>query len=358
MPRKAAPAIEVEDQDEDQAETPPAGEDDELSAVLAEIGGGDALTLSIWRTRPRRGFVTKVSADAFDVAEFARTYGGGEYEIRVYRAGAPGLLRRVSLPIDDSIRPASAQLAGTREPARDDVRDMMHMMFQQAVESQRQQTQLLTALIARPAPAIDPALLALLTNRSGAGELAELVKVAQNLAGAGAGNDWAGVVKAGLEAIPALAQTAAAPPPPPRPMAQNVRQRAALPGKPAGASAPGGALVPPTTTDKSLHEAGTGVSGQSGAPQTPTPAEQAAGEGMGRLLTVFQAFRHDPAPSASEYARKVVEAIGEDRVTDAIDTTKSGELAVQLAGFVEGVPPEFLRDVETTLRAWFEEDAE
>lgn len=372
MPRKAptapAPALDEPHELDEPDEQPRDSTDDELSAVLDEIGGADGLVLSIWRTRPRRGFVTKLDAGVFDVAEFARTYGGGEYEIRVYRAGSPGLVRRVALPIDDTIKPAAPQLAGMREERSDDTRELMRMMFAQAVESQKAQAQILTALIARPAPAIDPAIMALLverSHRSSAGELAELLAVTQKISGGGGGTDWASVVKAGLEfaAVAAKAPPPAPAPPrtsPPRPALQHGKPPASaiLTSSPAEAGARGGVPNPPTTPQDDAQIPGNCVSGQGGALGTQTDGEQASGEAMGKLLGAFSAYPHDPAPTATEYARKVVDAVGEERVTDAIDTTKSGELAAQLAGFVSGVPLEFLRDVETTLRAWFEEDAQ
>lgn len=365
MARKPAAVLDEHPDHDDDIETAAADSPaDELDLALSELGGADGYSFSIWRKRPRRVFVTKVAAQAFDVADFARTFGGGDFEILVTRAGQPGLVRRIELPIDDAIKPAvSPQLAGVREERGDDTRELMRMMFQQAVESQRQQTQILTALIARPAPQVDPALMALLTQRSSASELAELMKVTQSIGGGG-GSDWASVVRAGLEfAAVTAAKTlppAPAPPRPPQPrIAQNPPNRpplAVLTTTPAERGAPQGVPNHPPTTADGAAVPGSGVSGQSGAPYTPTPSEQASGQAMGQLLAVFSVYPDDPAPTAGEYARKVVDAIGEERVCDAIDTTTAGELAAQLAGFVSGVPAEFLRDVETTLRAWFEED--
>lgn len=373
MARRTSPVTPPDDDIDDTA-APDANEQESaaIDALLEECGSTTGLWMRVSRVEPVREYVTRIDdASTFDIEQLKRSHGGGVYELTVYRHGQAGIVRRARVTIDRSFRPARTDDApDAARPQALGTMELFSMMMQNATESQRQQTQLLAAVISKPAQTMDPTLLALLTQRSSASELAELMKLSREVApDAGDGVSIANVL---VQALTAFAASAPRTPP--------TALRPAVPGRPA-------ALPPPVEAQKraSGTESHYGRSERGATPTTPTPHPTApngnrpiqsqnspAGvptnppEGSPEapatpaeiIQAVFAGVPADPNPLPIVYAATLIQALTPQAVEAAVKASKEGELADQVASMVAPMPAGFLEAVEDYLREIFDpEDA-
>lgn len=355
--RAATPHVDPEDHDEpDPSPAAPVDESEAIDELLSQCGASSGCWISISRIEPTREYVTRIdNATEFDIEAFKREHGGGTYELRVYEHGKPGILRRASVKIDKSFRASNA--AGHANSAIDMNAMLLAMMNQNA--------QIVSAIVSRPPPTpptIDPTLVSLLTSKSSASELADLLKITRELAPANGETDWAQVIAAGLQAVNALG--AKVPPPlPPGSRYQVARtpvgaQKGALPaishyaGRTASQNGPTPTPTPPAQNGNGSIQQGNSAAG--GTPASENPAGATPASVAEVVQAVFANVAQDPRPKPIVYAASLINLLGDELLSNVVNSTKEGEIADQVAAMLPPMPDGFLEAVEDFLREQYE----
>jgi hypothetical protein len=348
-----APPPAVEEIDESPA---PAAIDEttQLDELLEQCGASVGQSISISRIEPTRGYVARVPAKDFDVEELRRNHGGGLYELRVYNDGEPGVKRRASIRIDGAPRNGAAEA----KPAALDQQSLLLAMM-------NQNAQIVSAIVSRPPPtppALDPAVLALIGQRSSAGELAELLRITRDVAPQGDESSLLSTITAAIAAFAANQKmtppTAAGGLPFRRPTPLGAQKRA-LPGQShygrSGAGGAGPTLTPQPPAPNETRQAQAGNSASTpppGSPEAPQGGEMTVAEA---IQAVFATVKDDPLPMPLMYAARLVQVFGPDKIAAIVRETDEGGIVDQVSAILPPMPDGFLQAVEDFLRDQFED---
>lgn len=357
MPRKKtikpAPAqsIELDDDDVGDSELDAGGLDDDLAIVnvIQQLAGSAGTSASVHRVRAdgKLAHVCKVTdLAAFDLDDFGRRFGAGEYRIAFYRAGHQGMVAAPqNFSIDDSYgkglasAPASASTPrDTRESARDD--RFLELFITQTAESSRQ---LQTMMISQQSQMTQ--ILAAMISAKGtpASELAALMTIAKEQAGQP--DTLTEVVKT----IPAAIQAAAAANPPnPRPSPEQIRRRRLLLRRRRS--------KPEKTALRLAEPSPNDAPPLSGTPPTPPPAESIQLAGMdpaaiqAAVLGLVRPHLTSARPKPLIAADALIESFGLDNVQALLETFAPYELTDRLELAAPDIDADAIAALESTLR--------
>src|SRR5882672_8593227 len=118
MGRKKTTVVDEDDEDLENA----AAEDEDLAGVLADLDATGELSIHVYKNEPgqKPAFCARFDAAAADqVREIVgQRFGGGNYTMRIHRAGHRGTVRAATFAIAREIVPAAATTAPAA-PAQD-----------------------------------------------------------------------------------------------------------------------------------------------------------------------------------------------------------------------------------------------
>lgn len=355
---KGTPAPKQDEIDEIEDTPIAVDEDVGIDDVLQELGGNDEFVFSIYRTEPRWSFVAKIPANEFDINRFAKEHGGGAYEILVFRANTKGICRRKRFNIDGAPRATIAPTPSAPQPF--DMQTLLAAMMQQ-------NAQIVSAVVSKPPPtppAIDPAILALITQRSPASELADLIRVSRDFTPPSEDSSLLSTLTAAIATFAAnqkITPPTAVGQPMPRLAPPVGAQKRGLPapghyGR-SGAGATGPTLTPQPAAPNETRQAQAGNSAGTpppGSPEAPPAAEMTVAEA---IQAVFASVPTDPRPVPLMYAARLVHVFGPEKIAAIVRETEEGGIVDQVRAFLPPMPAGFLEAIEDFLRDQFEDEA-